>query len=52
MGGAADLTIFVSSFFADVVSPLWSLWTAGSILSVSLLIWLVREIVKVIRHIY
>lgn len=52
MQGAADLTTFVSAFFSTVLTPLWNVWTAGTILSISLLIWLVREIVKSIRKIY
>lgn len=52
MQGLADLTIFVNAFFSSVLSPMWALWTGGSILSISLLIWLVRQIVKSIRKIY
>lgn len=52
MQGLADLTTFVNAFFSSVLSPMWVLWTGGSILSISLLIWLVRQIVKSIRKIY
>lgn len=52
MQGLADLTIFVNAFFSSVLRPMWVLWTGGSILSISLLIWLVRQIVKSIRKIY
>lgn len=48
----ADIVSFTNAFFGSVVSPLWSTWTAGTILSIPLLIWLLREIVKSIRKLY
>lgn len=52
MQGAADLVTFVSQYLSLVLAPVWNLWTAGTILSISLVLWLIREIVKSVRKIY
>lgn len=52
LDSVTDLVTFVNLFLSSVLSPLWLLWSGGSILSIGLITWLLREVAKSVRKLY